>query len=524
VNGFATYPQRQKLEHKVKAQGQTEERISQRERELADFVENAAVSLHWVAADGTILWANQTELDLLGYTREEYIGHHIAEFHTDQAVIDDILKRLTAGEILTNNEAGLRCKDGSIKQVLISSSVRFEDGQFIHTRCFTLDITERKLAQERMALLYQLTAALSEALTPHQIAAVTVEQGISKSGASAGSVVRLNPNENVLEILAATGYREPVTDAWQRFPVDSPVPLAESVRTQQPVWLNGKAALQSRFPTVNILPDSGHVAWAAIPLIVEKRTIGALGFSFSTPQRFDEPDRHFMTALAQQCAQALERARLSEEARDRAVLEERQRLARDLHDAVSQTLFSINMLAQSLPRLWERDPTQAQVQLQQLATISQAAQAEMRTLLLEMRPANLVNASMQDLFTQLIQAAQGRKQIALTVQVELEQVLPEAVHVVLYRIVQESLNNVVKHSQATAGSISLKSEARQLILHIRDNGRGFDTDTSAVGLGLGVMHERAALIGATLEVVSKPGMGTAIIVKWPLPTQTAVSP
>jgi signal transduction histidine kinase len=174
--------------------------------------------------------------------------------------------------------------------------------------------------------------------------------------------------------------------------------------------------------------------------------------------------------------------------------------------------------------LWERDPSQAQEQLQQLATISQAAQAEMRTLLLELRPASLVKSSLQDLFTQLIQAAQGRKQIALTAQVELEQALPEDVHVVLYRIAQESLNNVVKHSQATAGSIALKSEAGQLILHIRDNGRGFDTDTSAAGLGLGVMRERAALIGATLEVVSQPGMGTAIMVKWPLPTQAAVSP
>jgi PAS domain S-box-containing protein len=508
----------QKVEQDMIDGKQPEERLSEQEREFADFVENAVVSLHWVGADGTILWANQAELDLLGYTREEYIGHNIAEFHVDQPVIEDILARLSAWEQVNNNEARLRCKDGSIRQVLISSSVRFEDEQFIHTRCFTLDITERKQAEDRILLLYQLTAALSEALNLQQVAQVIVEQGVPKLEARAGSVVLLNKDTGMLEVLAAIGYEEQLIQAWQHFPVDSPTPLAESVRTQQPIWLSGKAEFQSRFPAIELPPDQVHVAWVTIPLMIEKRILGALGFSFSTPQKFDEPDRRFMLTLAQQCAQALERARLSEEARELAVLEERQRLARDLHDAVSQTLFSISTLAQALPRLLERDPKQGHDQLQQLATISMGAQAEMRTLLLELRPASLVNASMQELLTQLVQSAQARKQIAFKIQVELEQALPEAVHVVLYRIAQESLNNIVKHSQATAGSISLTKEAGQLVLRIRDNGRGFDLHALAAGLGMGVMRERAALIGATLEINSNPGKGTEIVVTWSSPT------
>ncbi|HTE17494.1 MAG TPA: PAS domain-containing protein, partial [Armatimonadota bacterium] len=103
-------------------------------------MENAAVGLHWVAGDGTILWANQTELNLLGYTREEYIGHHIGEFHADAPVIQDILSRLTRDEALHDYEARLRCKDGSLKHVLINSNVMWEDGVFHHTRCFTRDI------------------------------------------------------------------------------------------------------------------------------------------------------------------------------------------------------------------------------------------------------------------------------------------------------------------------------------------------------------------------------------------------
>src|SRR5690242_19206792 len=117
-----------------------EHELERSRRDLEDFFENGTVALHWVASDGSILRVNQAELDLLGYTREEYIGHHIAEFHADGPVIDDILARLSRGEKLDKYEARLRAKDGSIKHVLISSNVHFRDGQFINTRCFTLDV------------------------------------------------------------------------------------------------------------------------------------------------------------------------------------------------------------------------------------------------------------------------------------------------------------------------------------------------------------------------------------------------
>ena len=126
---------------------QLEAELCRREQELSDFVNNGALGLHWVGADGIILWANQAELELLGYCHEEYIGHHISEFHADKEVIDDILRRLTANETLHDYEARLLCKDGSIKHVLINSNVYWKDGQFIHTRCFTRDITERKRTQ-----------------------------------------------------------------------------------------------------------------------------------------------------------------------------------------------------------------------------------------------------------------------------------------------------------------------------------------------------------------------------------------
>jgi len=110
-----------------------EMQLRRREQKLADFFGNGVIGLHRVGADGIVLWANQAELDLLGYSREEYIGQHIANFHADQEVIDDILQKLTAKETLNDYEARLLCKDGSIRHVLIDSNVFWEDGQFIHT-------------------------------------------------------------------------------------------------------------------------------------------------------------------------------------------------------------------------------------------------------------------------------------------------------------------------------------------------------------------------------------------------------
>jgi PAS domain S-box-containing protein len=108
-------------------------------RDMADHLDNGVIGLHWVAADGTILWANRADYEPLGYTHEEYVGHHIGEFHADSDVLDDMLKRLSKGETLYNYRARLRHKNGSFQNVLIASSVLFDDaGNFVHTRCFTV--------------------------------------------------------------------------------------------------------------------------------------------------------------------------------------------------------------------------------------------------------------------------------------------------------------------------------------------------------------------------------------------------
>lgn len=143
---------------------QTEETLRRNERELADFFENAAVGLHWVGPDGTILRVNRAELELLGYSREEYVGRRIAEFHVDKDVIADILRRLAEGEMLRDCEARMRCRDGSIKHVLIDSSVLWQDGKFVHTRCFTRDVTDRKRVEEVQSRLAAIVESSQDAI------------------------------------------------------------------------------------------------------------------------------------------------------------------------------------------------------------------------------------------------------------------------------------------------------------------------------------------------------------------------
>ena len=136
-----------KIVRDITERREAEDALSRSEQSLADFFENANVCMHWVGPDGIILRANRAELGLLGYAAAEYVGHHIAEFHTDQAVIDAILSRLTRGGTLHDYPARLRCKDGSIREVLINSSVRRENGEFIHTRCVTRDVTAQRRAE-----------------------------------------------------------------------------------------------------------------------------------------------------------------------------------------------------------------------------------------------------------------------------------------------------------------------------------------------------------------------------------------
>jgi signal transduction histidine kinase len=241
---------------------------------------------------------------------------------------------------------------------------------------------------------------------------------------------------------------------------------------------------------------------------------------------FDQDNLDLLVGFANQAAIAIENAQLYQKAQHLAVMEERSRLARELHDAVTQTLFSASLIAEAVPPAWEKDPDQGRELLQELRGLSRGALAEMRTLLLELRPAALVDTRLEDLLRQLAEAASGREGFPVNVIQEGEGALPPEVHVAMYRIAQEALNNVVKHARASQVSIRLcfpradqeevrRGHGKSVLLEIIDNGRGFDvTQAPHHRLGLEIMQERAQAIGANLMIDSHPGKGTQITVLW----------
>jgi signal transduction histidine kinase len=198
-----------------------------------------------------------------------------------------------------------------------------------------------------------------------------------------------------------------------------------------------------------------------------------------------------------------------------AATAERERLARDLHDAVTQTLFSIAAIAEVLPEVWERDPAKARRGLGDLREQTQGALAEMRTLLLAWRPEAWQDRDLGDSIHQLGDATAARTRMPVTTTIVGECHPPAKVRLALYRIAQEAINNVIKHAGAGRAIVRLVCAAEGITLSISDDGRGFDpSGVTPHGLGLGIMRERAQAIDAALSIASEPGDGTEITVTW----------
>jgi nitrate/nitrite-specific signal transduction histidine kinase len=261
---------------------------------------------------------------------------------------------------------------------------------------------------------------------------------------------------------------------------------------------------------------SGHTkAEMVVPIKVGEKVVGILDIEADHVGAFDDLDLFTAQTLSDQLAIAIENVRLYEGARELATYEERQRLARDLHDAVSQTLFSASLIAEVLPRIWEKNQIEGRKRLEEIRQLTRGALAEMRTLLLELRPTALVDAELGDLLRQLAESVTGRARIPMAVETEGQCTTSPEVKVAFYRIAQESLNNIAKHSHATQATVCLISRSDSMELTISDNGTGFDlTSTKPTSLGLGIMRDRALDIGTSVKIESKPNEGTKVRVIW----------
>jgi signal transduction histidine kinase len=353
------------------------------------------------------------------------------------------------------------------------------------------------------------TALDQEAVLP-QIAA-QVQQGF---GYSQVDFFLLDEETNELVLAAAAGMYPFISGGYRQH-MNLGL-LGRAVRSGEPVLVDD--VLQDP-EYLQLAERSATRAELVTPIKLSGRVLGLLNIEAPVPASFGPEDFSILETVADVLAGALENFRLYRKAQSAAALEERNRLARELHDSVTQQLFSMTLTAQAARAHLEKNPQRAAVQLERLQETATAALAEMRALIFQLRPPALRDQGLIAALQQHAALLSRREGLRIELSVSGDERLARGVEQPLFRIVQESLNNVIKHAKATSVSVNIEFTNERLRVRVADDGQGFDPSgpPSLGGRHLGVigMRERAAEIGGSMEIHSVPGGGTEVIVTVP---------
>jgi len=343
-----------------------------------------------------------------------------------------------------------------------------------------------------------------------------MEHGIAYrvvGGEGGAANTKTDAEEAYLLVMAFRGLPPTFADLGDKLPLSQSAAGVAGRRGEPVIWtlaeLPTESALKERLVTL------GVEQVIAIPLMAKGRLVGSLNLSTNQSRTYPPEQIALLKTVGQQIGMAVENAHLYEQAKQTAITAERGRLARELHDAVTQTLFSANLIADVIPRIWKRNPEEGLQNLEELRQLTRGALAEMRTLLLEMRPESLQRADIKSLLIQLADAFIGRVRVPVSVDIKGDCELSHEVKIVFYRVAQEALNNIAKHSGARQVDLHLECQPGQLSLLVKDDGLGFDPVTIAPEhLGIAIMRERANSIGADLQIESQIGQGTTVGLEW----------
>ena len=362
-----------------------------------------------------------------------------------------------------------------------------------------------------LAVLYRADEELLKHLQLDDLLKALVDVAVDILATDKSALLVWDADRNKLVVGASRGYNPDTFDRLT-FGVEDGF-MGSVMSTGEPAVVED--ADNEPGVAVHVTQPEGIRAFMHVPIKVKGRLFGVFNFGYLAPHSFSEDEKRLLSALAQRAALAIENAQLYEQAQFAATIEERQRLARELHDAVTQTLFSSSLIADVLPRIWERNSEEGRRRLEELRQLTRGALAEMRTLLLELRPSALVEVELGDLLRQVGEAFTGRSRIPIQLEVDGDIHIPPDVKVGLYRIAQEALNNIAKHANASQVTLKLCAEGKGLELSVVDDGCGFDmSGVSSEHLGLKIMGERSREIGVNLTVDSQVGAGTKIVARW----------
>jgi signal transduction histidine kinase len=299
-----------------------------------------------------------------------------------------------------------------------------------------------------------------------------------------------------------------------RLSLDEDSPIARAARQRQIILEGERVGLNKQF--LDDPPAFAHYATMAVPMIVNRQVVGVLSLHAPDDREFSEADTRVMSTLADLVAVAIQNARYFQQAQELAALEERTRLARELHDSVSQALYGIGLGAQTAYRSLDTSPQIVRKSVEYVLSLAEAGLAEMRALIFELRPESLETEGLVVALTKQGASLQARHGISVNMELCEEPVLPLAAKESLYRVAREALHNVIKHAGASQVIVKMFTDQRDLRLEVIDNGVGFSTDQEFPGhLGLKSMRERVDQLAGSIVIQSTPGQGTHLTVVLP---------
>lgn len=488
--------------------------------------ERSPVGIGHLSADGRWLRINQALCDTLGYTRDELLATNMQAiaYSEDAARFHEAHSQIVR-DVLPIVGLEMRClsKKGEIVWARLGiSSVSDAHGHHAYGIAIFSDITESK----RIAAAERKQRRLTEALRDTSLtlnSTLDFEEVLDQIMMVIGGIfsqkaatIMLAEREKFC-VARAWGYAEMVAGPLEQAVASLRTPaipegiFKQMADTRKPVIINNwnEHGEWEQVPEIRAVR-----ALIAVPIISFDDLIGSLLLYSPRPDAFTAQEGEMLETFAAHAAVAIRNARAHQQARSLAAVEERQRLARDLHDAVTQSLFSASIISESLTRRQKDKEDPLTAPLQELHLLTRGALAEMRTLLMELRPEFLLKSPLSTQIRQLGDALRSRKHLNIEFTFAGEGMLPSDQHIAFYRIAQEVFNNIVKHSQAAKVCVRLEAAPDAIELDISDDGIGFDPVTVTPGIGMLTMRERADAIRATLALDSVPGHGTRVIVKW----------
>jgi nitrate/nitrite-specific signal transduction histidine kinase len=373
---------------------------------------------------------------------------------------------------------------------------------------------EKKVADRtrELAIMNSIISVASHSLNIQEILEDALDQTVEQMGFEVGVAFKLEPHPTPPLLMAHRGF-EPATAIDLVYSYAFASQKIPAVYPKEVITFGIEEFQDEKLK--NNLSQFDFQLLVYIPLSTKGRQLGFFILGKREPGQLAPEELSLLSSIGKQIGVAMENAHLYEQAEQTAIAAERNRLARELHDAVTQTLFSANLIADVIPRIWKRNPEEGLQNLEELRQLTRGALAEMRTMLLEMRPEALERADIKTLLTQLADAFVGRVRIPLDLEINGDCELTHEVKIAFYRVAQEALNNIAKHSGARLVEIHLDCQPGQMNLLIKDDGLGFDPDSIQPDhMGIAIMHERANSIGASLKIESQLGQGTTVELGW----------